>query len=94
LEAAIGIKRYATRLLLTCSRNKAGAVSVEYALLITFIALIMVLGAVILGGGLRTVLTDIGDTVANAPTCSPRRMAAAAKLLVATERLNASGGAQ
>jgi len=60
-------KKRSKRVFLRFWRNDRGAVSVEYALLIVFIALIMVVGAVILGGGLRTVFTNVGNAVSAAP---------------------------
>lgn len=45
------------------ARDKKGAAATEYGLLVVFVALAMAAGAIILGGGLKNLFTDIGNTL-------------------------------
>jgi len=47
-------------------KDDGGAPATEYALMAAFIALVMAVGAGVLGGGLNTVFTNIGNTMATA----------------------------
>ena len=44
--------------------NEKGATAVEYGLIVTFIALVMVIGATALGTSLKDMFKGIADTVA------------------------------
>jgi Flp pilus assembly pilin Flp len=48
-----------------------GVTSVEYALLVVLIALVMGAGALILGGGLNTLFGNVGNTVGNQNVPNP-----------------------
>ncbi len=47
--------------------NEDGAVAIEYGLLAGLIALAIVVGAGILGGGLNTMFTNVGNYVQGLP---------------------------
>lgn len=51
-------------------RNEDGAVATEYALLIVFIALLAAVGMIVLGQGLSTLFTGLGDTLKSTPLSS------------------------
>lgn len=48
-------------------RNEDGAVATEYALLIVFIALLAAVGMIVLGQGLSTMFSGIGNALTTAP---------------------------
>ena len=50
--------------------NEDGAVATEYALLIVFIALLAAVGMIVLGQGLTTLFTGIGNSISAAPLSS------------------------
>lgn len=49
--------------------SERGGVAAEYALLISLIAIVIVLGAAALGTAINTRLTDTAGCVSGAPTC-------------------------
>jgi len=48
--------------------SETGATAAEYALLVSLIAIVIVVGAFFLGNSINTRLSDTGDCVAGAPT--------------------------
>jgi len=44
-------------------RHEGGAAAIEYAMLVVFVALAIAVGAQILGKGVTTLFTNIGDTL-------------------------------
>ncbi len=49
--------------------SERGGVAAEYALLITLIAIVIVVGAALLGAAINTRLSSAADCVNGAPTC-------------------------
>jgi pilus assembly protein Flp/PilA len=60
LKYFISVQTYLTGLL---NRDDRGATAVEYGLLVTVIALVMVIGATFLGTRLSTLFTNVGNAL-------------------------------
>jgi Flp pilus assembly pilin Flp len=55
-----------TTLARRCSTNESGASMVEYAILVSMIAIALIVAVTFFGGALRSEFSDIGTSVGNA----------------------------
>ena len=73
-KAQVGYADFRSRLhsrLVEMAGSERGGVAAEYALLISLIAIVIVVGAFYLGTQINNRLNDTGDVVQNAPATGP-----------------------